>query len=374
MQDCSIMRVRTLYIFTTLLITSLIGIPFLKYDIYAQNTTHNLSDTTINSKMNTNDDQLPSWKDGLAKQNIVSFVKNITDSNNIKYFIPIENRIAVFDNDGTLWSEKPIPFQGFFLYDRFKELSAKNPDLILNPKFEKLAKGNLTVMRDLNEKDVMELGMITHSNISQTEFNNLVSEWSQTATHPTTGKKFVDMVYQPMLELIDLLKTNQFKVFIVSGGGVDFMREALSSVYGIPPEQIIGSSIKYEYIDQINANESKNVDYNGTSFILRKAELSTFNNDYQKPANIQLHIGKVPVIAVGNSDGDLQMLEYVADNNQQGKSLSVLVHHDDGAREFLYDEGAENVLKDAQERNWTMVSMKNDFKIIFPSELSSSNK
>lgn len=212
----------------------------------------------------------------------------------------------------------------------------------------------------------MNILLITHSNISQTEFNKMVIDWIQKARHLETNSLFVDMVYQPLLELIDFLNDNQFKIFIVSGGGLDFIRQALSSVYGIPPEQIIGSSIKYDYIDEINTNKSTNVKYNDTSLILRKAELNSFNNDYEKPVNIQLHIGKVSVIAVGNSDGDLQMLEYIFENNEIGQSLPILIHHDDEKREYSYDKGAENVLKVAKENNWLIVSMDNEFKKIFP--------
>lgn len=167
------------------------------------------------------------------------------------------------------------------------------------------------------------------------------------------------MVYQPQLELINFLKDNQFKVFIVSGGGVDFMRQSLSSVYGIPPEQIIGSSGKYEFVDNTT-----------NSFIFRKPELNSFDNNEVKPENIQLHIGKVPVLAAGNSDGDLQMLTYTDDNNNHGKSLEILIHHDDGVREYSYDKGAENVLQEAKNRNWTIVSMKDDFVRIYPFENS----
>ncbi|MGE0243625.1 MAG: HAD family hydrolase [Nitrososphaeraceae archaeon] len=313
---------------------------------------------------------LPSWNDEIVKERIINFVKNITDPNNSNNYIPPQDRIAVFDNDGTLWSEKPIPFQGFFALDRLEELynnnnnnELKNNSLMLVNKF---LNKNISNLNELTEKDIMDIFLFTHSNISQTEFDKDVVDWSIKARHPETKTLFVDMVYQPLLELLDYLRANEFKIFIVSGGGVDFMRQALSSVYDIPPEQIIGSSIKYEYIDQINANESTDVKYNGTSFILRKAELNTFNNDYEKPANIQLHIGKVPVIAVGNSDGDLQMLEYSFENNEDGQSLPILIHHDDEKREYSYDKGAENALKDAQENNWLVVSMKNDFKKIYP--------
>jgi hypothetical protein len=220
-----------------------------------------------------------------------------------------------------------------------------------------LQKNTTALKQELTEKDVVDLITITHTNISQSKFNNIVTNWSQIAQHPQTQKLFVNMVYQPQLELIDFLKDNQFKVFIVSGGGIDFMRQSLSSVYGIPPEQIIGSSGKYEFVDNTT-----------NSFIFQKPELNSFDNEYEKPVNVQLHIGKVPVIAVGNSDGDLQMLKYVDDNNNEnGKALMVLIHHDDAVREYSYDKGAENVLKEAQYRNWTIVDMKDDFREIYPS-------
>jgi hypothetical protein len=306
------------------------------------------------SLTSTNDSVLASWNTGTVKETIVNFVKNVTNPESPNY-VPPEDRIAVFDNDGTMWSEKPIPFQGFFLLDRLEGISMSNPEIKQNPQIQELLKKNFTNLQ-LGEKDVMSLALITHSNISETEFNNMVGQWAQVAKHPQTGKLFVEMVYQPMIELIDYLKDNSFKTFIVSGGGVDFMREALSKVYGIPSDQIIGSSGKYKYVD---SNTTK-------SFIFKEPELVSFNNVEAKPENIQLHIGKVPIIAAGNSDGDLQMLTYTDDNNKVGKSLEILVHHDDGVREYSYDKGAENVLQKAKDRNWSVISMKNDFMDIFP--------
>jgi phosphoglycolate phosphatase-like HAD superfamily hydrolase len=321
------------------------------------------SNSTTTATFNNNDNTLPllpSWNEGDTKQTIINFVNNLTNPENPDYYIPPDRRIAVFDNDGTLWSEKPIPFEGYFALDRLENLSIANPNLKqISPYKEFLQKNTTALKQELTEKDVVDLITITHSNISQSEFNNIVTNWSQIAQHPQTQRLFVNMVYQPQLELIDFLKDNQFKVFIVSGGGIDFMRQSLSSVYGIPPEQIIGSSGKYEFVDNTT-----------NSFIFRKPELNSYNIDYQKPVNIQLHIGKVPVIAVGNSDGDLQMLKYVDDNNdndEHGKALMVLIHHDDAVREYSYDKGAENVLKEAQNRNWTIVDMKDDFREIYPS-------
>ena len=249
----------------------------------------------------------------------MNFLNNITNPENSKYYVPPEDRIAVFDNDGILWSEKPIPFQGYFSIDKVPTVVAKNPELRDKSPFKEILAKNFTALKDMTEKEAMDLIVTTHSNISEIEFDNLVKKWAQNATHPETKRLFVDMVYQPMLELLDLLKDNEFKNFIVSGGGVDFMREALSSVYEIPKDQIIGSSLKYKFVDKIN-NTNKDIN-NNKSFIFREPVLVSFDNTYEKPANIALHIGKVPVIVAGNSDGDLQMLEYADDNNPTGRIL-----------------------------------------------------
>jgi haloacid dehalogenase-like hydrolase len=305
----------------------------------------------------TSNQTLPSWNQGTVKERIVNFVKNVTIPESPNY-VPPEDRIAVFDNDGTLWAEKPIPFQGFFIMDRLDDLSVSNPRIGQNHQIQQLMANNFTDLH-LSESDVMSLALLTLSNISQPVFDKMVKEWAKVAQHPQTHIRFVEMVYQPMIELIGYLKDNHFKVFIVSGGGVDFMREALSKVYGIPPDQIIGSSVKYKYV---NGTDGRN------STIFREQELNSFDNNEVKPENIQLHIGQVPILAAGNSDGDLQMLTYADDNNKVGKSLEILIHHDDGVRECSYDKGAENVLKEAKDRNWDVVSMKNDFASIYPAQ------
>ena len=299
-------------------------------------------------------DPLPSWNQGIVKARILNFVKNVTNSENANYITP-EDRIAVFDNDGTLWAEKPTYFQGFFVLNRLEELSKSNPEISRNPQLQQLLNKNFTNLQ-LSKKDIMSLVLLTHSNITQHEFNKMVQKWAETTHHPQTQKRFVQMIYQPMNELIDFLKHNDFKTFIVSGGGIDFVREALSNVYGIPPDQIIGSSIKFRHINGTDI---------GNSTIIREPELTSFNEKEVKLENIQLHIGKVPVFAAGNADGDLEMLKYTADNNSLGKSLEILVHHDDGVREYSYDTNSENVLIEAQRRNWTIVSMKDDFRIIY---------
>jgi phosphoserine phosphatase len=334
--------------------------------VIIQSTWAQTNSTSSATENQSSVDPLPSWKNGVIKNNIIEFVQNVTDPSNTKYYHPPENRIAVFDNDGTLWSEKPLPTQLYFSFDRVPVVVANNPALKDKSPFKEILEKNFTALKNMTEKDVMELFATTHSNISQIEFDNLVHQWAPTAKNPATHRLFVKMVYQPMLELLNFLKANQFKDFIVSGGGVDFMRAALSSVYGIPSEQIIGSSLKYQFVDKIN---STNTQFNNNkSFIFREPVLVSLDNTYEKPANIQLHIGKTPVIAVGNSDGDLQMLEFVNDNNAQGKSLEILVHHDDAAREFSYDKGAENILNQSQQQNWNIVSMKGDFLNIFPND------
>jgi phosphoglycolate phosphatase-like HAD superfamily hydrolase len=322
----------------------------------------------------TSVDPLPSWKDGVIKKNIISFVQNSTDKSNTKYFIAPENRIAVFDNDGTLWSEKPLYFQIYFALDRVPQTIAHNPALKNQFPFNMILQKNFTALSNATEKDIMNLVAATHSNITETEFNNLVHQWSKTARHPQTNKLFTEMVYQPMLELLKYLEANQFKNFIVSGGGIDFIRESLSSVYNIPPERIIGSSLKSEFIDKFNNNVTNNTGNNNTSYLIRTPALGSIDDKYGKPPNIQLHIGKIPVLVAGNSDGDLQMLEYVSDNNPKGKSLELLIHHDDKAREFSYDKGAEKALEEAKNNDWNIVSMQSDFIDIFPNVNGTTNQ
>lgn len=348
----------TVVVIVLLVLLLVVNIPLLLQSTWAQTTTSSSSPPAVISRTQTRVDPLPTWNDGVIKQRIIEFVNNVTNPRNTNYYIPPEDRIAVFDNDGTMWSEKPIPFQGFFILDRLEELSKSNPEIKQNPQVEQLLQKNFTNLQ-LSEKDVMSLALFTESNITQPQFNRMVEIWAKTAQHPQTHMKFVQMVYQPMTELVAFLKNNHFKVFIVSGGGIDFVREALSSVYGIPTDQIIGSSIKYQYINGTNP---------GNSTIFREQALDSFDNNEVKPENIQLHIGKVPVFAAGNSDGDLQMLTYTDDNNKRGKSLEILIHHDDAKREYSYDKGAEKVLGEAQKRNWNVVSMKNDFLNIFSAE------
>ena len=324
---------------------------------------------TFNIIENDNSNILNSWTDGPTKERIINFAMDITDLNSSSYVSP-ENRIAVFDNDGTLWSEKPTYFQILFALDRLKKMhfNSESNLKIESKNIQEILDNNFTDLSKLTEKDAVEILLLTHSNIPQTKFNKEVSNWVKTAKHPQTDMYFVNMVYKPMLELLNFLKIHEFKIFIVSGGGMDFVRESLSSVYDIPYDQIIGSSIKYKFIDSGNNKltelDNKFNDSSDSVNLLRLSELNSYNDNYQKPVNIQLHIGKVPIIAVGNSDGDLQMLEYSFAKNII--SLPILVHHDDAEREYYYNKGTEKILKKAQENNWLIVSMKNDFKEIYP--------
>jgi phosphoglycolate phosphatase-like HAD superfamily hydrolase len=310
------------------------------------------------------DQVLSSWNEGQPKERIIKFVRNATDQESPNYLSP-ESRIAVFDNDGTLWSEKPTYFEGFFVLERLEELYRTNPEVQhqveQNPAFKQLLQKNFTDLH-LTQKEVLDLVLLTHTKNTQPEYNARVKKWAETARHPQTHNKFTDMVYQPMLELVRFLDENHFKIFIVTGGGVDFVRRALSETYGIPPEQIIGSSIKYQFIDKSTDN----------STLFRKPELSSFNESDGKPENIQLHIGKVPVLAAGNTDGDAEMLKYANDNNRPGSSLQILIVHDDCEREYCYDKhpDSEKVLLQARTSNWIVVSMKNDFREIFPHRLA----
>jgi phosphoglycolate phosphatase-like HAD superfamily hydrolase len=306
----------------------------------------------------TSAEPLPSWNDGKIKQTIISFIKNVTDPDNNNY-VPVENRTATFDNDGTLWSEKPVYFQVYYVLDLIKN----NGTLQQIPVIKKVlanftTNSNDSQGTDITEKDVMDMVLSTVPNVPQIEYDGLIKQWIETARHPQTGKLFKNMVFKPMLELISYLEDNNFKVFIVTGGGIDFVRALSDSVYGVPPERVIGSNLKYVFKQTTN----------GTYAIFHLPEIDKINDEYGKPENIALHSGQVPNIAVGNANGDLQMFQYANDNNIKGKSLILLVHHDDPLREYSYDKKAEKVLEESKRNNWNIISMKDDFKDIYPVE------
>lgn len=313
-----------------------------------------------NVAMATGSDPLPSWNDGKAKQSIVAFVKKVTTPGSHD-FVPPAERIATFDNDGTLWAEQPMYFQLLFALDRVKALAPQHPEWKEKEPFASLLKGDVNGALAGGEKAIAEIVMVTHAGMTTQEYEKMVKDWMATAKHPRTGRLYTDMVYQPMLELLAYLRANGFKTFIVSGGGIEFMRPWTEKVYGIPPEQVIGSSIKTKF----EMRDCKPV-------LMRLPELNFVDDKAGKPVGINSHIGRRPIAAFGNSDGDREMLEWTQAGG--GARLMVLVHHDDGEREWSY--GAESkigtfsdaLMTEAKDSGWIVISMKNDWKAVFPSE------
>ena len=304
-------------------------------------------------------DPLTSWNDGTAKQSIVEFVAKVTKEGS-PYYVPAAERIAVFDNDGTLWAEQPMYFQLLFALDRVKALAPQHPEWKTQEPFASLLKGDVKGALAGGEPAIAQIIMATHARMTTDEFNKIVRDWVATARHPRTKRLYTEMVYQPMLELLAYLRANGFKTFIVSGGGVEFMRPWTEKVYGIPPEQVIGSSIKTKY----ELREGKPV-------LVRLPEINFIDDKAGKPVGIHQYIGRRPIVAFGNSDGDLQMLQWTAAG--AGPRLMLLVHHTDAEREWAYDRKShvgrlDKALDEAQAKGWTVVDMKNDWKIIFPFE------
>ena len=305
---------------------------------------------------------LPSWNHGPAKQSIISFVEKVTKAGSPE-FVPIPERIAVFDNDGTLWCEQPLPVQLYFALDRVKALAPQHPEWKTQEPFASLLKGDVKTALAGGDHALLEIVMATHAGMTTAEFEQIVKDWIATAKHPKTGKLYTEMVYQPMLEVLAYLRANGFKNYIVSGGGIEFMRPWTEQVYGIPPEQVIGSSIKTQF-------ELRD----GQPVLVRLPELN-FNDDKGgKPVGINQHIGRRPVMAFGNSNGDQQMLEYTQGGS--GARFELLVLHDDAAREYAYGParglpeaklGAFTPALDeeAKKAGWTVVSMKDDWKTVF---------
>ena len=306
-------------------------------------------------------DTLASWREGKAKQSIIDFVTRVT-SKGSSDFVPPAERIAVFDNDGTLWCEQPMYFQLFFAMDRVRELAPQHPEWKTKEPFASLLQGNVKQVLAGGEKAILEIVMTTHGGMTTDAFAQIVRDWMATATHPKTGKRFTEMVYQPMLEVLAYLRANGFKTFIVSGGGVEFMRPWAESVYGIPPEQIVGSSVETKY----EIKEGKPV-------IMRLPALNFLDDKEGKPVAINLHIGRRPIAAFGNSDGDLQMLQWTTDG--PGARFGLIVHHTDSEREWAYDRQShvgrlDKALDEANDKGWTVVDMKQDWNVIYPPSVS----
>jgi hypothetical protein len=304
-------------------------------------------------------DPLRSWNDGAAKTSILQFVAKVTAKGS-KDFVPPSERIAVFDNDGTLWAEQPMYFQAFFVFDRVKALAPQHPEWATEEPFASVLKGDVKAALAGGERALGQLVMATHAGTTTEEFEKSVSDWIATAKHPKTGRRFTEMVYSPMLELLAYLRANGFKTFIVSGGGIEFMRPWSESVYGVPPEQVIGSSIKTKF-------ELRD----GKPVLVRLPEINFVDDGAGKPVGIQMHIGRRPLAAFGNSDGDLQMLQWTAAG--AGPRLCLFVHHTDAEREWAYDRTSgigrlDRGLDEAPARGWTVVDMKTDWNRVFEYE------
>ena len=343
------MRIPTLLIFVIALFTFSCNTPPQAADTSAQ------QQTSVSSK-----DPLPSWNEGPSKKAIVDFVAKTTKAGSID-FIPIPERIACFDNDGTLWSEQPMYFQLAFVMDRVKALAPQHPEWKDTQPFKAVLEGDLKTALSGGEKSMMDLMMATHAGTTTEEFNKIVKDWLSSARHPRSNRPFTEMVYLPMLELLNYLRANGYKTYIVSGGGIDFMRPWTEAVYGIPPEQVIGSSLKLKYT------------MTDTGPVIQKLPEPNFVNDKGgKPVGIEQHIGRRPIFTGGNSDGDYEMLQWTTTASGYPR-FGLIVHHTDEVREWAYDRTSsigklDRGLNDAEKYNWLIVDMKMDWKKVYAFE------
>jgi phosphoglycolate phosphatase-like HAD superfamily hydrolase len=304
-------------------------------------------------------DPLPSWNDGAAKKTIVEFVAKVTKKGSPD-FVLVAERITVFDNDGTLWSEQPAYFQLLFALDRVKALAPKHPEWKDKERYASLLKGDMKAALAGGEKALLEIVTTTHAGMTTEEFEKVVKDWLTSARHPRFKRRYNEVIYQPMVELLRYLRANGFKTFIVSGGGVEFMRAFAEQAYGIPPEQIIGSSGKQRF--ELCG---------GKPVLVKLPEIDFLDDKEGKPINIQKIIGRRPIAAFGNSDGDLQMLQWTCSGS--GARFCLYVHHTDAEREWAYDRKSsigrlDKGLDEAKERGWAVVNMKEDWKRVFPFE------
>lgn len=304
-------------------------------------------------------DPLPSWNNGTTKSAIVQFVKSVTKKGGPD-FVPPAERIATFDNDGTLWCEQPMYVQLAFALDRVKALAPEHPEWKTIEPFKSVLANDMKGVMASGDHGLVEMIMATHTGMTVEEFNQISKYWLALSKHPKFKRPYTELVYQPMLELLGYLRTNGFKTYIVSGGGVEFMRPWTEKVYGIPPEQVIGSNVKNKY-ELLN----------GKPVLMRLPEINFVDDNEGKPVGIQQFIGRRPIAAFGNSDGDLQMLQWTAATN--APHFVLLVHHTDAEREYAYDRNADfgrldTALDEAMKKGWTVVDMKKDWKRVFPFE------
>jgi len=301
-------------------------------------------------------DPLPSWNAGAVKSTIVDFIARVTRQGGSE-FVPPAERVATFDNDGTLWCEQPLQVQLLFSFDRLAQLAVKDPSMKDRQPFKAFLERDVAAITAMGKQAAYEFGFAVHAGMTEDEFAEIARTWFASATHPKLKRPYTECIYRPQLELLDCLRANGFKTFIVSGGGIDLMRAVSERVYGIPPEQVIGSSVKTRFDIQ-----------GDTTSLIKLAELNTFDDRDVKPQNIGLHIGRRPILAFGNSDGDLVMLRYT--KTGPGARLALLLHHDDADREFAYDRNFKlSVLADALDNadsyGITVVSMTRDWNVVF---------
>jgi hypothetical protein len=300
---------------------------------------------------------LPSWNDTPTKAAIMSFVEKVTQDGSPDFVMPAD-RVAVFDNDGTLWSEQPMYTQLAFIIDRVKAMAPDHPEWKAKEPFKSLLAGDAKGVAASGQKGLLELVAATHAGMTTEAFEATVTDWLKTARHPKFNRPYLECVYQPQIELLQYLRDHGFKTFIVSGGGIDFMRPWTHEVYGIPPDQVVGSSIKAKYEVR-----------DGEPVIVKLPEIDFIDDKAGKPVGIHKFIGKRPILAFGNSDGDFEMLEYVTTGS--GARLGLILHHDDAEREAAYDRESHvgkltRGLDEAQARGWVLVSMKSDWAVVFP--------
>ncbi len=307
-------------------------------------------------------DPLPSWNDGKSKLAIIQFVERVTDEQSPD-FVPVPERIATFDNDGALWCEQPMYVQLAFAIDRVKQLAGQHPEWQTQEPFASVLKGDMDRVAASGKKGLLELIGATHAGMTNAEFAKSATDWIATAQHPRFQRPYTECIYQPMLELLDYLRQHEFKTFIVSGGGIEFMRPWTEKVYGIPPEQVVGSSIKLKYDVR-----------NSEPVLVRLAEIDFIDDKAGKPVGIQSHIGRRPIFAAGNSDGDYEMLRWTTSG--EGPRFGMIVHHTDAEREYAYDRESPigqlvEALDEAPKQGWTVVDMRNDWRQIFPEAANS---
>jgi phosphoglycolate phosphatase-like HAD superfamily hydrolase len=302
-------------------------------------------------------DPLPSWNEGAARKALVDFVGRTTKEGGPD-FVPPAERIAVFDNDGTLWAEQPLYTQLAFALDRIKALAPKHPEWKTTQPFKGVIEGDTKAVLASGAGGLMQIVAASHTGITTDEFEAIVQDWIASARHPGTGRRYDEMIYQPMVDVLIYLRANGYKTFIVSGGGVEFMRPWVERVYGIPPEQVVGSRVKVKYEQR-----------DGAPVLLRLPEIDLNDDKAGKPVGIHQVIGRRPTIAFGNSDGDFEMLEWTT--SAKGPRLGVIVHHTDAEREWAYDRETHvgqlvRALDEGPRRGWLIVDMKSDWKVVYP--------